>query len=36
MDINSYQEADLIGDHMRRRAAKLGKTEPGLTTNYIS
>lgn len=36
MDINGFREEDLIGDHLRRRGAKLGKTEPGLTTNYIS
>lgn len=36
MDINSLKEADLIGDYLRRRAAKNSKTEPGLTCNYIS
>lgn len=36
MDINSYNEENLIGDHLRRRAAKIGKTEPGLTSNYIT
>ena len=34
MDINGYQDVELINDMLRRYKNKISKTEPAVTTNY--
>lgn len=36
LDINSILEANVVNDFLRKRNSKIGKTEPAITTNYIT